>query len=325
MPRPLPGLALLTALLVSGTVAAEPARTRIGAFVTSLSDIQESQRRFEVTLWVWLLSPPGIGEVDPARTLEITNAASVERQYAVSTAVASGLYSQVKFRATVRAPLDFTHFPFDHHILEVRLEDAERDLRRVEFVPDTPPAGRAPLAVSGDLDPQDWTIGALQLTTDRHHEPTNYGDPTQPEDSEYSRAVLHIEVTRRHSLRILLTLLLGTFMSSIVAFFAVLLPISQSPPRYTLLSGALFVCIANRLLVDTRLPAGSSLGLLDQMQLLNIVALILLTGASLWLTNRADGHLPPARVTRMSQRLGFAWLIGLSAIEALLVLLHAGQ
>jgi hypothetical protein len=46
----------------------------------------------------------------------------------------------------------------------------------------------------------------------------------------------------------------------------VLLPIQQSPPRYTLLSSALFVCIANRLLVDSRLPAGSSLGLLDQLQ-----------------------------------------------------------
>lgn len=83
-----------------------PARTRIGAFVTSLSDIQESQRRFDITLWVWLLSPASIGAVDPARTLEITNAALVERQYAVTTDTADGRYSQVKFRASVRAPLD---------------------------------------------------------------------------------------------------------------------------------------------------------------------------------------------------------------------------
>lgn len=148
------------------------------------------------------------------------------------------------------------------------------------------------------------------------------GDPTQPDDSAYSRATLHIEVTRKHSLRILLTLLLGTFMSAVVAFFAVLLPIQQSPPRYTLLSSALFVCIANRLLVDSRLPAGSSLGLLDQMQLLNIIALMLLTGASLWLTNLAEKRIPPARATRLSQRLGFTWLAALVTIEALLVLSH---
>lgn len=204
----------------------------------------------------------------------------------------------------------------------MQLEDAERDLRTAEFVPDTPPDGRQALAVSADLDPQDWSIGALELTVDRHHEPTNFGDPTQPRDSEYSRATLHIEVTRRHSLRILLTLLLGTFMSAIVAFFAVLLPIQQSPPRYTLLSSALFVCIANRLLVDSRLPAGSSLGLLDQMQLLNIIALIVLTGASLALTNLAEKRLPPAHATRLSQRLGFAWLLTVIALEAALVLSH---
>ncbi len=302
---------------------AAPAQTRIGAFVTSLADIQESQRRFDITLWVWLLSPDSVGAVDPARTLEITNAVTVERRYAVTTEVAGGRYSQVQLRASVRAPLDFTRFPFDRHVLRVELEDAERDLRSLEFVPDTPPQGRGPLAVSQDLDPQDWTIGALALTVERHHEATNYGDPTQTQDSEYSRATLHIEVTRRHSLRILLTLLLGTFMSAIVAFFAALLPIQQSPPRYTLLSSALFVCIANRLLVDSRLPAGSSLGLLDQLQLVNIVGLIVLTGVSLVLTNLAEKRLAPARATQLSQRLAYGWLAVLVAIEVVLVGAHA--
>lgn len=306
--------------------AAEPqpaAQTRIGAFVTSLSDIQESQRRFDVTMWVWLLSPDTIGAVDPARTLEITNAAVVDRQYAVTTAVPGGHYSQVKFRATMRAPLDFTHFPFDRHELRVQLEDAERDQRRLVFIPDTPPDGRLPLAVSQDLDPQDWTIGALDLTVAPHREPTNFGDPLNPGDSEYSRATLHIEVTRRHSLRILLTLLLGTFMSAIVAFFAVLLPIQQSPPRYTLLSSALFVCIANRLLVDSRLPAGSSLGLLDQLQLLNIVGLIALAGVSLVLTNFAERRIPATRATQLSQRIGCGWLAGLAVLMIGLVALHS--
>ncbi|MFZ6179959.1 hypothetical protein [Nannocystis pusilla] len=304
------------------TEGAAPAETRIGGFVQSLADVSEAQRRFDVTFWVWLLSPAQDGGIDPARTIEITNAATSDRQYAVTTSTPAGLYSQVKFRASVRAKLDVRHFPFDRHTLEIHLEDAERDARSVVFVPDAPPNGRAPLAVSQDLDPQDWTIGALSLTTERHSEPTNYGDPTQPLDSEYSRAVLHIEIARKHSLRILLTLLLGTFMSAIVAFFAVLLPIQQSPPRYTLLSSALFVCIANRLLVDARLPAGSSLGLVDQMQLVTITGLLLLTGASLALTNLAEKRWTPARATQWSQRVGFAWIAAVLVIELALVLAH---
>lgn len=318
-------LALLTWASPAAAEPPEPARTRIGAFVTSLADISESQRRFDITFWVWLLSPDPIGPVDPAKTLEITNAASTDRQYAVTAPTPGGHYSQIKFRAQVRAPLDFRHFPFDRHVLEVHLEDAERDLRSVEFVPDTPPGGRAPLVVSHDLAPQDWALGALSLTVQRHAEPTNYGDVTQTRDSEYSRAVLGIEITRRHSLRILLTLLLGTFMSAMVAFFAVLLPIQQSPPRYTLLSSALFVCIANRLLVDSRLPAGSSLGLVDQIQLLTILGLIVLTGVSLALTNLAEKRLTPARATQISQRLGFAWIAALLLVEAVLVLVHSAS
>jgi len=55
----------LTASAPAAAPEPAPEPTRIGAFVTSLSDIQESQRRFDITLWVWLLSPPG-GASDPA-------------------------------------------------------------------------------------------------------------------------------------------------------------------------------------------------------------------------------------------------------------------
>lgn len=302
--------------------SAAPAETRIGAFVTSLSDISEAQRRFDITLWIWLLSPADTADVDPAKTLEITNAAAADRQYAVTTAVPGGRYSQVKFRATVRAPLDVRRFPFDRHTLAVRLEDAERDARRLVFIPDTPANGRPPLDAAADAGPQDWELGPLTLTVDSHVEPTTFGDPTQTGDSEYSRATLHLEVARRHPLRILLTLLLGTFMAALVAFFAALLPIQQSPPRYTLLSGALFVCIANRLMVDARLPAGSSLGLVDQMQLVTILGLLLLTGVSLALTNLAEKRLPTARATQLSQRFGFAWIAALTLAQIALVLAH---
>ena len=57
---------------------------------------------------------------------------------------------------------------------------------------------------------------------------------------------------------------------------------ARARPRYTLLSSALFV------------PAGSSLGLLDHTQRRNIIALIVLTGASLALTNRAEERPWPA-------------------------------
>ena len=66
----------------------------------------------------------------------------------------------------------------------------------------------------------------------------------------------------------------------------------------------------------------SILDLIDQMQLLTIVGLLLLTGASLLLTNLAEKSIPPARATRISQRLGFAWIAALVAIEVVLVLVH---
>lgn len=305
------------------TARGEPTITRIGAFVASLSDISESQRRFDVTLWVWLVAPAGVGPAEPGRTLEITNAASFERVHAVTTERAGARYTQVKLRAWVRNPLDFADFPFDNHTLEIHIEDAERDVRSLELVPDTPQDGSAALTISNDLDPQDWTIGRLALTTVHHREATNFGEPGSGPDSEYARAVLGIDIARKHSLRILLTLLLGTFLGTIVAFFAVLLPIQHAPPRYTLLSGAIFVCVANRLLVDSRLPPGSSLGLLDQLQLVAIGGLVVLTAGSLWLTNLADGRIPTARATQLSQRGGVAWLVVLTAIEAALVLTRA--
>ena len=325
----------LVAMLVAGRSApasAAPAHdgpavepTRIGVFVASLADISETQRRFEIIFWVWLLSPASDAVAEPAETLEIMNAVTTERQHSVTTTTPAGRYSQVKLRASVRNALDFTDFPFDRHVLHVVLEDAERDVRTLEFVPDTPPDGRAPLVLSSELDPQDWAIGELSLTTTRHHEPNNYGDPTQAEDSVFSRVVIGIEITRKHSLRILLTLLLGTFMGTLVAFFAVLLPVQLAPPRYTLISGALFVCIANRLLVDTRLPPGSSLGLLDLMQLVAILGLLLLAGMSLVLTNRTEHGLTLERANVLSKRMGIAWLLGTVLLQIGLVGWHAAS
>lgn len=327
LPRLLALVVLLFASFAARPASAEPparapTTTRIGAFVVSLSDISEAQRRFDITFWVWMLAPDTGEAIDPAKTLEITNAAATDRQHSVTTTIDGQRYSQVKFRAQIRAPLDFRHFPFDRHTLEVNLEDAERDARLVTFVPDAPANGRAALSISHELDPQDWAIGELSLTTMTQIESTSFGDPTQTADAEYSRAVLGIEITRRHSFRILLTLLLGTIMSSVVALFATLLPARLAPPRYTLLSSALFVCIANRLLVDSRLPAGSSLGLLDQMQLLTICALLLLTGVSLWITNSGEKRLTEERATQLSQRFGVGWFVALCAIEVALVLGH---
>ncbi len=328
MPAALRAAVLLVALalaLLAGAPAradepSSPAVTRIGAFIVSLADVSEAQRRFEVTMWVWLLSPASIGDLDPGKTLEITNAVTTERQHSVTTVVPSGRYTQVKLRAQVRNPLDFADFPFDHHVLELHIEDAERDTRTLQFVPDVSDGDGSAVTLSQELAPADWSIGDLQLTTAPHREATNFGDPTQETDAEFSRAVLSIEITRQHSVRILLTLLLGTFMGSLVAFFAVLLPIQQSPPRYTLLSGSLFVSIANRLLVDSRLPPGSSLGLLDQLQLLAILGLMVLTGASLVLTNWAEKRIPPARATQLSQRMGVIWILTLLALQAAVVL-----
>lgn len=308
--------AVASAAPEQAAAAVEP--TRVGAFVMSLADISETRRSFEIILWVWLLSPATDDTPEPGKTLEIMNAVAAERQHAVTTMTPAGRYSQVKLRASVRNALDFTDFPFDRHVLHVDLEDAERDLRALEFVPDAAP-GRAPLVISEDLDPQDWEIGELSLTTVHHREHTNYGDPTQTEDSVFSRVVLGIEIERKHSLRILLTLLLGTFMGELVAFFAVLLPVPQSPPRYTLLSGALFVLIANRLLVDTRLPPGSSLGLLDLMQLVAILGLVLLAGLSLLLSNGIEGRLTVERANALSRRMGVAWISGLVVIQTALV------
>ncbi len=52
------------------------------------------------------------------------------------------------------------------------------------------------------------------------------------------------------------------------------------------------------------------------------LALIVLAGASLALTNLAEKRLAPARATQLSQRLAFAWLVALAAIEVALVLSH---
>ena len=83
------------------------------------------------------------------------------------------------------------------------------------------------------------------------------------------------------------------------------------------------MCIANRLLVDTRLPPGSSLGLLDLMQLVAILGLVLLSGLSLVLTNWTEGKLTLDRANALSRRMGIAWISSLVVVQVVLVWWHA--
>ena len=123
----------LSAPPVAGT--ASPEHLRLGAYLTSLGDLDPARKSFSASFWVWT-----VGQQDRAKSLsqlEFPNAIKVESPNAVQETTAQGIWSQRKIVGSFRHGWDLRRFPFDRQLLRIEMEEAERDTTSLVYVPDS--------------------------------------------------------------------------------------------------------------------------------------------------------------------------------------------
>ena len=124
------GLALAALLWLaglSGGAAAQPRDVEVGAFVSSISDINPSDGSFRVVLYAWFNDPAGRFNVERDLYL-IARTASID-EIETEPAPGGGSYTYARIEAEVPQEFDFRHFPFDRQRLTVRMEARRRPSR----------------------------------------------------------------------------------------------------------------------------------------------------------------------------------------------------
>ena len=268
------GLFLALALAVGAPrpAAAEtpPQRVKVGFFITNLFDVDFARRDVEAQFWVWFTHQDA--SFNPKSDLEVVNARSSEvlNSYRVEVP-GKGYWDQLKYAAVLDENWTVANYPFDRQTIEIVLESAEFDARRLQFDADVEGT-----KLRRDLKLAGWRIEGIRITAANEIYETAYGDPSMSSvgPSIYPRLTVKIDI-KRHGWRLLLSTFIGfglaMALSGIVLTSSVFRPFSDAIDMGAQLAvgtGALFSTIGSGYILQSGLPPTTEFSLADSFQLM---------------------------------------------------------
>jgi hypothetical protein len=285
---------------LAGPAAAAPVTCRIGAYVTSIHNVDTVAGTFQADAWTWSLCPGAVR--DALATIEATNADAVAT--ALHTVVPRGRlrWEQQKLSGTFRDDFDVRLYPFDRHRLVIALEEGRSDTRELVYAFDRQNSG-----VSERIRVPGWTVGGFGAAVSEAETRTNFGDPSLPPGSAARYAHLDLSVgLSRSDVGTFVKLTFPVYVAALLALLGLLLHgegRSLLNARLGLLSGLLFAIVLNLRSTDEVVGTAPSLTLMD---LIHFAALALVfattAAAAVMAVDRDEGEAATARRRRLDRR-----------------------
>ncbi len=261
------GLALAALLLLAGlpgTAAAQPREVEVGAFVSSLSDINPSGGSFRVVLYVWFNDPAGRFNVERDLHL-VARTASID---AIDTepAPGGGSYTYARIEAEVPQEFDFRDFPFDRQRLTVRMEASET-VEDLHFVPD-----HEDTDASDYLPMLGWTLDGISIDVQEHAYDSDFGYWTG-RGAGYSQIQLSLDISRERS-PVLIDDFLGFVFAFMITSLTFLVSATELGLRIGMNTGALFAAVVNLGRLHESAGFRPDFGLVDRLAFLVFGAIL---------------------------------------------------
>lgn len=251
-----------------------PTSCRLGAYVTSLYDINTAAGTFRAEFWMWSVCPND--EIKPLNTLEFVNGQGVQGSLDATLQRGDIWWSTRKFSGVFRDDFQLQNYPFDRQSFNIRLEEAVLDTRELVYSADTAESRAGPgVHVDG------WRLGQLAVRSDVAIHPTTFGDPSLPGGvSRYASMDIILDAERVHWE----TFLRVTFRFYIVAllvFAALMFDIVAEGMflgRMGVLGSALFAVVVSFSSSQELLGQHQGMYLLDLLHLVVLLLILLATG-----------------------------------------------
>lgn len=277
--------------------AASATQCYIGAYITSISDVNLRAGTCVIDFWVWFRWRGS--DYNPLQSVEVIDGTIDEKTGEVRKTLADGLqYACQRIRATIRQKWNVSRFPLDTQHIRIALEDTEFESDRLVFVPD-----EAASSVSSSVAVPGWTLSCFSIDSLGQTYETNYGDTDLPTgtSSEYSRALLSLAL-HRPGMGLFFKLFTGLFVAVGIALLSIAIRPTDLDPRFGLPVGAMFASIASQYVIASVLPDTTDFTLADQLHVLavSVIFLALLESVvSLFLTY-AEYHHASRKLDAMS-------------------------
>jgi hypothetical protein len=263
----------------AGPAHAEPAEVIVGSYVNKVQELSFRENRYVVDFYIWFRWKPvgALAEYKPLESFEIINGRVDGKTSVVEKKIGDVNYAIARITATIAETWELTHFPFDWHRMELRIEDSSLTASDLLFVVD-----KANSRLGDEIAMSGWTARNFVPEIQRRVYRSNYGDTSLPTDakSEYSRFVFSWDIDRvgwGAAIKLLSTLILATA----VAFVSFMVKPSDLDARFGMGVGSLFAVAASAFIVSASVPDSASLTVADRMHMvaLGFIFLTLLQSA----------------------------------------------
>jgi len=174
----------------------QPVKVVVGAYVNDIQELDFKTNSYAIDLYVWFRWNGA--DLDPSKTMEFMNryASDANLRYELydkPQAMPDGsLYSIIRYQGQFSTKFQLEKYPFDTQALLVVMEDTVAAADAQIYVPDPKDA----VTINPDITLPGFKIGKPELRIVERPYPTNFGDLSEPEATDYSRVILTIPVTR---------------------------------------------------------------------------------------------------------------------------------
>lgn len=276
-------VAMLAALLgVVGPArraSAAPEPATVGVYVEQLNSIDLKAGTFTVDFWLWFRHAPRPGRPDLIDTFELIGGrVNTKGPPVVRKPLPDGnYYEAVRINATIQHVFDLHRYPFDRHVLEIKIEDSELDIVRLVFTPDRDNAAIDPdIAISG------WRTGDFTSGVVEHRYRTNYGDTSvAAENARFSRFIAGFSVNRKSSFTLCIKLISPLLFAVLIAWCAFFIRPEDKGPRVSVSVGALFAAVGGIVTLSNQLPDIDYMTFVDKMVYASLMTVAVSLGCTL--------------------------------------------
>lgn len=261
-------VAFFASVLVAGGAWAEPVRCQIGAFVTSVSQVDTAGGTFRADFWMWSVCPTK--DIEPLKTVEFLN--GVDTSASLDSMIQRGdkWWATRKFSGEFRQDFSLEDYPFDAQPLVIEIEEGVLDSRDLVYVADTHNSGMDPA-----VELPGWRLKDFKVSGGINTHPTSFGDPSLPDgDSNYAALKMQVGVERAR----FGNFIKATFSLYITALLA-LISLFIVDGRPGLLGATMFAVVLSFVSVERVVGPHDGLYLLDQ---LHFAALALIMATTAW-------------------------------------------
>lgn len=230
---------------------------RIGAYIFSVYDLDFPGKKVNVDFYLWYNARRD--SIDMLEYLEVINATGYNKSGETTENRGEQLYQTVRINSTIKAEWDVTHFPFDRQVVEIMIEDYDKDNTKLVMIADTIGS-----KIDKNVHIDGWQITGFEVKVYDHIYETNYGDPDIPlnEFAAYSRAVISFTIEREGK-GLFFKLFVGLFISVLISLLTFFINPLDLDPRFGLSVGAIFAAIASQYVISSTLPQNDRLTLVD--------------------------------------------------------------